>query len=204
MISPRTAYARSSAAGSILPRLSGSLRLARRALLVLMAILWIVPTPCRCETDISAEYQVKAAYLGKFLKYIDWQGDVAGKSQGELVIGIMGDTPLAEAAAVLAGKQVKFDTVRVRRVANLEEIRGCRLLFVGLSEKRRMGQILAAAGRNHVLTVSDIKRFVHAGGGIGFVSRGKTIRFEINNKSARSAGAHISSDLLRLAESVVD
>jgi hypothetical protein len=176
---------------------------ARRLVLVtLVMLLWgLIPHPCRGENDLAVEYGVKAAYLVKFPKYIEWSVPQGGHD--ELVIGIMGDPEMWQAATLLAEKRGNR-TLKLRRVIRVEDMEGCRLVFIGVSEKGRLGQIVESAERYHVLTVSDIRRFVHAGGGIGFVNRGKTIRFEVNNRAARAAGATISSNLLRLADTVVE
>jgi hypothetical protein len=163
----------------------------------------LLAPPCHGESDIVVEYQVKAAYLGKFLKYIEWQVPPTGGGD-ELIIGVMGDQQMWEAVSAHAGKRILNRTLKLRRVVRMEDMQGCRLLFVGVSEKGRLAQIVESAERYHLLTVSDIRRFVHAGGVIGFVNRGRTVRFEINNQAARMAGATISSHLLRLAETVVE
>lgn len=189
----------------IFPAAWGGCRACRLVLAPLVMLLCgFLALPCHGETDIPVEYQVKAAYLGKFLKYIDWQVPPNGEKHDELVIGVMGDQQMWEAVSAFAEKRILNRTLKLRRVVGMEDMQGCRLLFIGVSEKWRLAQIVESAGRQHLLTVSDIRRFVHAGGVIGFVNRGRTVRFEINNKAARMAGATISSQLLRLAETVVE
>ena len=50
-----------------------------------------------------------------------------------------------------------------------------------------------------ILTVSELDRFVQAGGMIQFVIEGNKVRFEINDQAAREANLRISSKLLSVA-----
>jgi len=170
-----------------------------------LAIFLLSSTPpCRGETPPPGEYQVKAAYLVRFLKYVELHGEAVADKDSTIVIGILGDSPMWSAASPLDGTRLQNHVVRVRRVEEPEEMRGCGIVFIGAGETGRLGQLVEFAGHNRILTVSDIRRFVYAGGGIGFVNRGKHVRFEINRTAVQATGARISSDLLRLADRIVE
>src|ERR1700676_4925790 len=42
------------------------------------------------------EYQVKAAYLFNFLKFVEWPDDPAADPHGKWVIGFIGDSPISD------------------------------------------------------------------------------------------------------------
>jgi hypothetical protein len=74
------------------------------------------------------------------------------------------------------------------------------VLFIGRTESRRLGRILAALKGRNILTVGDMEGFSRDGGVIRFVVENNRIRFRINVDAADAAHLTISSKLLRLAQ----
>jgi hypothetical protein len=134
--------------------------------------------------DQPNEFQVKAAFLYNFLKFVDWRppsGDQAW------VIGVAGSDAFAEILDdTVRGKSVNGHRVTVKRLASLAEARGCNIAF-------QMGPahvpIPLLPG---VLTVGD-------GGILDFYLDASQVRFEIRLDAAKAAGLHISAQLLKLA-----
>ena len=89
--------------------------------------------------------------------------------------------------------------MRVRRLTDTRGITSCHLVFISKSEQSRFTEILAALGRNPILTVSEAEGFTESGGVINFVIRNNKIRFTINAEAARANGLELSSKLLSLA-----
>ena len=73
-----------------------------------------------------------------------------------------------------------------------------------LSEKEQLEGALESLEGSSVLTVGEMERFAEMGGIINFVVKKNRLRFEINLDAGRRAGLEISSQLLNLADSVVD
>jgi hypothetical protein len=163
-----------------------------------------VPTARGAAIAVPTEYQVKAAFLVKFCKYISWPANARGEQPDELVIGVMGATPLWEGLVQYDGTRVANYTIRIRQVSGTNDMTGCRLLFLAVSEKSSLPQLLAYTTSHRIVTVSDIRNFARSGGTIGFIARGNKVHFEINNGVAQSAGVTISSQLLQLAAGVFD
>ena len=149
------------------------------------------------------EYQVKAAYLFNFAKFVEWPASAFPGAGAPRVIGIIGKGPFGEAFEALAGRSAKGRKVQVRHVSRVDELAGCQILFIANSEKPRLREILGALPAG-VLTVSDIKRFCNAGGMIGLVSRGDKVQFEVNLANAERAGLKVSSQMLKLAVTVYE
>src|SRR5438093_1310750 len=57
---------------------------------------------CRAQTDSPAEYQVKAAFLYKFVGYVEWPPQVFARADSPLVIGVVGADALADALEQMA------------------------------------------------------------------------------------------------------
>lgn len=150
----------------------------------------------------NLEYQVKAAYLYNFLRFVDWppqafRGDAPGFN-----LCLLGREPFGETLSPLSTKTARSRAIRLRHVGLGNELRDCHVLFICQSEASRVTGILAQLRGANVLTVSDLPGFAAHGGVIGFrIDQGK-VRLEINLGSARQAGLHVSSKLLEVASEV--
>ena len=158
----------------------------------------------RAEVNQLTETQVKAAYLFNFAKFVEWPASGFPAAGAPLVIGIVGKGPFGEAHDALTGKIAKGRRVQVRQINRVDEIPGCQILFIAVSERGRLKEILRSLPDKGVLTVSDIKHFCTLGGMIGLVVRGEKVQFEINIGNAERAGLKLSSQMLRLALTVID
>jgi hypothetical protein len=147
------------------------------------------------------EYQVKAAFLYHFAKFIEWPA-AAGKGD-VVVIGVLGVDPFGPALDFLfEDKTLRGKPFEVRRVASVTEARSCHLLFVSIADKNEVQRALAALAGSPVLTVGDSMDFVAGGGIIYLFVEESRIRFDINLAAARRSRLAISAALLRLARSV--
>ena len=159
--------------------------------------------PVHAQQTAATEYQVKAAYLYNFGKFVAWpdKGEM-GKGQ-PFEICVLGEDPFGAALdTVVAGETISGKDVATKRITNPREIDDCRILFISSSEGGRLTDILGALDRTSVLTVSDIPQFSQRGGMIQFVLDGSRVRFEVNLTKAEGAGLNLSSELLKVAVKV--
>lgn len=146
-----------------------------------------------------SEYQVKAAFLLNFGKFVEWPPEAFGDGD-RLHICVLGDDPFGDTLdATLKGRSVGARQVEPRRVGGIAAARSCQIVFVSRSESDRVDEILSALADEPVLLVGEEDRFARRGGMINFVEVDSKIRFEINEAAARAAGLKISSQLLKLA-----
>jgi hypothetical protein len=78
------------------------------------------------------------------------------------------------------------------------------MLYVSDSEKKELSDVLSKSDNKPCLTVSSIDDFASKGGMIGFVRKGKNIRFEVNLDKVKRVELSVSSRLLNLALIVKD
>jgi hypothetical protein len=102
------------------------------------------------------------------------------------------------------GKTAKGRKVVVLHFHSVEEVKDCDVLFVSASEKGRLSQILKAVQHSHMLTVSDLDGFCEAGGMINLFSVKSRVGFQVNLAAASRARLRVSSQLLKLARSVIE
>lgn len=150
----------------------------------------------------SREYLIKAAFLYKFAKFVDWPAKAFRNDRAPLTICILGKEPFGAALENIKDKKVKGRKLVIQRLARLEDLKQCHVLFISESEEKRLPKILRAIKGKAILTVSDMKEFARRGGIIDLVTVKKKIRFEINVDAAHTARLKISSKLLKLAKIV--
>ena len=139
------------------------------------------------------EYQVKAAYLYNFVKFVEWP---PGAVTGPLTICTATPTPFAGALEdIVRGEAVAGHPISTRIVE--APLPACHVLFVPRGAPA--GEFLRSVRNSPVLTVGESNDFIGQGGIINFVLDAGMIRFEIDQGAARRAGLQISSRLLRLA-----
>lgn len=166
-------------------------------LLRFIAFLFLL-VPAAAAVAAEGEYQVKAAMLYNFAKFVEWPADSFG-GDNRITFCIAGKSPLNGPIQQIQGKQVKGRTVSIRQVGRPDDVGGCQLLFIPQSEHARLSTYLQQAGQHSVLTVSDLERFTASGGMIGFYEDDNKVRFEINQEAAQKRRLQISSQLLNLA-----
>ena len=164
------------------------------SLLVLMGNVSI--TQVQAQAD---EYQVKAAFIFNFAKFVDWPGD-AFSDGGSLVVGVVGDDPFGGALDRLNGSAVNGRRLRIKRLRLGDNLRDCHILFISKSEGRNLGKILDSIKGTSVLTIGEMPQFNQSGGMIRFVIQNSKVRFEINAAAAAQAHVRISSKLLALSK----
>jgi hypothetical protein len=151
----------------------------------------------------ATEFQVKAAYLYNFGRFVQWPDQSTGDQAESFEICVLGADPFGPALdATLAGGTINGRNVSAKRIAKPQDIDSCRILFISSSEESHLKEDLAALDKTRVLTVSDIPRFSERGGMIGFILEGNRVRFDVNLDSAQGAGLTLSSELLKVATNV--
>ncbi|MGZ5493427.1 MAG: YfiR family protein [Thermoanaerobaculia bacterium] len=146
---------------------------------------------------VASEYQVKAAYLLNFARFVEWPADVLPASS-PLDIVVVGD----DSFGVLRGTSANGHTIRLQHLRWDDVLTPYQIVFISASEEAHLPEILRNLGHNSVLTVSDIDRFSLRGGVIEFRMVGNRLRFDINRSAAIAAQLNISSKLLSVARAV--
>ncbi|MDA0334673.1 MAG: YfiR family protein [bacterium] len=173
----------------------------RLAMVGCLGLLLCAAEPSAAQ-DKPSEYQVKAAFLLNFARFVEWP---EGTNQDTLRIGIVGTDPFGDAFQTILGQSPGGQPVQVMHpaAADLSAV-DCHILFVSNSASRELDRILLQTHHGPMLTVGDMDGFARAGGMVGFILRNNKIRFQINSTAATRANLRLSAKLLRLAEIVDD
>lgn len=174
---------------------------SRRGALLLACALVVLSGFARAESVPSKEYQIKAAFLFNFVKFIEWPPQAFKAADSPICLGVLGDDPLGSALdEVIRGETVHDRRLVVLRSRRIEDLRGCHLLFISGSEKSNVKDIIDTLGGQPIVTVSDIEGFANNGGVIQFFLDDKKVRFEINPLVAKRLDLRMSAQLLALGK----
>jgi hypothetical protein len=147
------------------------------------------------------DYQVKAAYLYNFGRFVEWPPSSA--KSDSFVVCVLGRDPFgATLDNALAGETISGRHVVAKRISNPQESSVCQILFLSSAEDEHLKQLFESLDKEAVLTVSDIPHFSKRGGMIQFVMEGQRVRFEVNLAATQHAGLILSSELLKVASAV--
>jgi hypothetical protein len=155
------------------------------------------------DKGAPSEYEVKAAFLYNFAKFVEWPSGTFATSNAPVIIGILGRNPFGgELERMVKDKVLKGRPMVVQTVASTADpaLKHCQILFIQPMDRDRTMEILGSLKGAPILTVSETDDFVKLGGMISFVMDGKRVRFEINDNAAMAAGLRISSKLLSLSK----
>jgi hypothetical protein len=156
--------------------------------------------PC-AGAEPTLEYQVKAAFLLNFTKFIEWPPETFSDAGSPFVICVLGKDPFGHVLDQLAeGEKVAGRPLEIRRVSASPLPKACQIIFIGGAEKDHPAVPMGLGPG--VLTVGEGESFAHAGGIISFVIDNRRVRFDINQSAAERALLKLSSKLLNVARSV--
>lgn len=167
---------------------------------IFLLTAWFAPSTV--FADEVSEYRLKAAFIQKFAKFIDWPKDAFSSPSSPIKIGVLGDTPMSEEISLIAGRYVAGRKLEVIRDYDLDEDGSVHILFIGESESRSYRKNFKRLGNQPVLTIGESRKFCLQGGVINLFLAQNKMRFEINQGQAEKLGLNISSKLLRLARTV--
>ena len=147
------------------------------------------------------EYQVKAAFLFNFTRFIHWPAAAYPSADAPFVIGIIGNDPFGSYLDdIVQGEQVDGHPIVVRRYHDIHDITGCQILFMSINEPARLKEILAQTAHQNILTVSDAPGFINMGGVMRFFKSENRIKIEIKLATAKTMQLQISAKLLNVAK----
>ncbi len=168
--------------------------------------------PRKAEAQIAVvdrQYQIKAAFIYNFLRYVDWPDSAFQTPQSPFVVGIVGTNPFENYLDRIArAKTARQRRIVIRRFRTMKEYVPCHLLFVsanpaesdGLGGRRRLAEAVKQTDRRPVLIVSDSTGFEKRGAAVNFFidTSQNRIKMWIHLDVTDRAGLTVSSQLLGL------
>lgn len=168
----------------------------------LTALFFSIEPDCRAQNS-PTEYQVKAAFIYNFARFVDWPTQAFTSATSPMVIGVLGENVFGNnIEQIISGRSIQGHPLEFKEFSSVTDATNCQVIFISDSEKYHLSKILGRLRDTNILTVSQMDNFTDNGGMIRLLIVEDKVRFEINNTAAKKAGLAISSKLLSLAVKV--
>lgn len=169
-----------------------------------LGVVMLLLSSTRAQSPTAGEYQVKAAFLFNFAKFVEWPPSSFSDASAPLRICVFGRDPFGQELRDMTNdRSINGRRLEVNHVVDLRDARSCHILFIASSGGTPVKQIIEGLHGASVLTVGDTKGFAEQGGMINFVLENDRVQFEVSRKAAEQAGLKISSKLLSVAKLVI-
>jgi len=147
-----------------------------------------------------SEYEIKAAYIFNFAKFIQWPAHI--NEQDTIVLGIYKTDPFGLVIdKTMQGRKAQGKAWKIIRINQLSDIEKCHILFLSELGKFETLQIIERSKNKPILTIGDeIIGFCEIGGIVNFTPQFSEHQFEINNEASLLKNITISPKLLLLAK----
>jgi len=151
----------------------------------------------------AEEYEVKAAFIYNFTKFVEWDPTETAPT---FVIGVIGESaiykPLLQLATTKTINNKKIEVMKC--TATSPSNCKCQILFVpeSINGKDFQEFVTELSVSKNVLIISESKGFLNNGSAINFLVSENRIKFEINIGSLNKYNLKASSQLLKLASSI--
>jgi hypothetical protein len=166
-------------------------------LLIAAWLAFALPLHARAQ---ALEHEVKAAYIYRFLSFVEWPADAEPKAKAPFVIGVDGaDDVQSQLEEIAKDRRVGAHPLEVRRLRDVKNLRELQVLFVG---QRAAALLPKLRGIRGLLVVSDADDALNAGATIALVRREERVRFSVALDDAEERGLRMSSRMLSVAEYV--
>jgi len=150
--------------------------------------------------ESASEYQVKAAFLFNFAKFVEWPPESFAAEGDSLALCIFGEDPFGTRLdELVTGEKIAGRTLAVRRIRRLSELKPCHIVFLSRAERGRVPEVLASLHGGDVLSVGESERFAEQGGIIQLYLEGNKVHFMVNLDALERTRLKMSSKLLRVA-----
>jgi hypothetical protein len=164
---------------------------------LLAALLAFVPALAAAQ---ALEHEIKAAFVYRFLSFVEWPAQSFAAADAPIVIGVLGaEDVLTELQAIVPGRPAQGRPVNVRRLKEGERPAGLHVIFVG---RAAAAQLPKLAGLPGVLLIAESDGALDEGAMINFLRVEGRVRFEVAPDQAERRGLRISSRMLAVAQYV--
>lgn len=164
---------------------------------LLAALLVIFPALAAAQ---ALEHEIKAAFVFKFLAFVEWPAQSFAGAEAPIVIGVLGaEAVLAELQTIVPGRPAQGRPVSVRRLKEGERPAGLHVVFVGRAAAAQLPKVTGLPG---VLVIAESDGALDQGAMINFLRAEGRVRFEVAPDQAERRGLRISSRMLAVAQHV--
>jgi len=169
---------------------------------IVLCVLAAVAAAASLGAQPTLEYNVKAALLLDFARFIEWPAGAFRDANAPIDVCVLGTNPFGDALErATQGETIDNRPIAARLVKGRADSAGCHLLFVPAGTESRAREMLQQAVA-HAVTVGESRRFEDMGGAVTLVIDGGRVGFTVNLRPVEERGIRISARMLQLARRV--
>jgi hypothetical protein len=151
----------------------------------------------------ASEEAVKAAFLYRFLNYVEWPPGALPSADAPYVIGVAEDEDVAdELDGIVAHRKVNNRKIILKRLHDGDSASGLQVLFIGRSDRARRAAWIKSIQQQPVLIVTETPGALEQGSMINFVVVDQRVRFEASLAAIERARLKVNSRMLAVAVAV--
>jgi hypothetical protein len=170
-----------------------------------LCLCLLASRPSRAQAGGVAEYDVKAAFLYDFAKFVEWPANALPQEKSSIILCIVGADPFGAALDnTIRNQRIDRHEIVIRRTNKSEELRTCQIVFISRTEGKYLEVILDSLKGASTLVVGEGQGFAERGGAIEMYIEDKSVHFAINVDVLKRAHLEVSSNVLTLATIVHD
>lgn len=143
--------------------------------------------------------RIKAAYVYNFAKFVE----LPGTEDMPIRLCVVGKDDPNGRMTSLHKRVAQKREILVRKDVSLEQLKDCAMVFVGAADSRLLPAVVKQLGNAPVLLISDDRQAVDQGAHLGLLHNDDRVEFEVNLLSLQKSNLRASSQMLKLARTVV-
>ena len=165
--------------------------------------LAFAPEQIRAQSDVSKEYQIKAAFLFHFTQFVEWPAETFTNADAQFRIGVLGENPFGGALdEIVKGETIGNHKIIVQYSRRAEDLKNCQIVFVSKTEEKRLPRILKDLNVKNLLTVGECDGFDQRGGALNFYLKTARCILKSIPPPPNTKDLKIGSQLFRLGKIV--
>jgi hypothetical protein len=180
-----------------LKRLCGKGGFDARLALCVLALGWSLPASA--QSAVPTLDRLKVAYVYNFAKFVE----LPGTEELPIRLCVVGKDDPHDRMLSLNRRIAQKREIQVRRDAPLGQLKDCGIVFVGATESRQLPTVVRQLGNAPVLLISDDRLAVDQGAHLVLLHNDDRVEFEVNLLNLQKSNLRASSQMLKLARTVI-
>src|SRR5258707_1452098 len=148
-----------------------------------VSLSW-APVALAQDSSDSSEYLIKAGFIYNFAKFVEWPSAAFAQPDSPIVIGILGTDPFGTIIdQIVQDKKIGargFVVKRLKWGADAKDLKECKILFVGASERAHIDELVQTVKGLPILTVGETPGVAEPAGVIRFLLEVYSLRIEVD------------------------
>lgn len=166
---------------------------------LLCGLLLGVALPASAQGAGQTVDRIKAAYVYNFAKFVE----LPSADDQSIRLCVLGQNDLSGAMLGLNRRMAQGREIVVHKDVALDQLIGCSMVFVSQDNARQLPAVAAQLGSAPVLLVSNCRHAVDQGAHLALLFSDDRVEFDVNLRNLQRSNIRASSQMLKLARTVV-